>query len=246
MRASSRLVWVAVVVSAVLGCSSTAERRASVVDEALLQPSVAALVNHTALDADLRSAFRCSAVLTGPTTVLTAFHCVDGVKPRRLDVVVGASDLCRSAGGADRHQVVAVRREPGSDLATLTLESAARSRPAELVDARTGPGVELTVIGWGRQADGRSPCQRVAARVRSQSASRCASALASVNAAWADPLCALPDGGRSTCVGDSGAPAFARSGGSLRVAGVTSSGLGGCGPASLSIYERVDTLANSH
>ncbi|MGW2049058.1 serine protease [Streptomyces sp. NPDC001858] len=204
----------------------------------------------------MRSGQFCGGVAVGPSTVLTAAHClaedVLGGPPGQvadLKVVAGRTDLYSDAG-----QEVSVRSvwvNPGydsasnaGDFAVLTL---AGSLPAAAVigmaaagDAAYEPGSDAVVYGWGDITGfGAYAHSLRAARVHVLADALCEQAYpASADGMYIarSMVCAGEErGGRDACQGDSGGPLVAQG----RLIGLVSWG-SGCGrPGSPGVYTRV-------
>ncbi|MER6955362.1 MULTISPECIES: serine protease [unclassified Streptomyces] len=204
----------------------------------------------------MRSGQFCGGVAVGPSTVLTAAHCLGedvlGGPPGQvtdLKVVAGRTDLYSDAG-----QEVSVRSvwvNPGydsasnaGDFAVLTL---AGSLPAAAViglaaegDAAYEPGADAVVYGWGDITGfGAYAHSLRAARVHVLADELCEQAYpASADGMYVarSMVCAGEvRGGRDACQGDSGGPLVAQG----RLIGLVSWG-SGCGrPGSPGVYTRV-------
>ncbi|MEU3615202.1 serine protease [Streptomyces sp. NPDC006872] len=204
----------------------------------------------------MRSGQFCGGVAVGPSTVLTAAHCLGedvlGGPPGQvtdLKVVAGRTDLYSDAG-----QEVSVRSvwvNPGydsasnaGDFAVLTL---AGSLPAAAVigmaaegDAAYEPGADAVVYGWGDITGfGAYAHSLRAASVHVLADELCEQAYpASADGMYVarSMVCAGEiRGGRDACQGDSGGPLVAQG----RLIGLVSWG-SGCGrPGSPGVYTRV-------
>ncbi|CCK27004.1 serine protease [Streptomyces davaonensis JCM 4913] len=203
-----------------------------------------------------RSGQFCGGVAVGPSTVLTAAHCMGedvlGAPPDQLDdlkVIAGRTDLRTGEG-----QEIDVREtwvNPGyddvtnaGDFAVLTL---AEPLPRESVIAMAAagdrayePGTSAMVYGWGDATGGGDYADGLrAARVHVLSDSRCERAYpgGGDSAYLADSMLCAGEvlGGRDACQGDSGGPLVAEG----RLIGLVSWG-SGCGrPGSPGVYTRV-------
>ncbi|MGW1268356.1 serine protease [Streptomyces sp. NPDC002491] len=204
----------------------------------------------------MRSGQFCGGVAVGPTTVLTAAHCMGeealGGPPERvsdLRVVAGRTDLYSDAG-----QEVSVRSvwvnprydssSNAGDFAVLTLaeplpaEAAIRMAPAG--DAAYQPGGEALVYGWGDTTGFGAYAHTLrAAPVHVLADSLCERAYpgSSEGSYRAQSMVCAGEsrGGRDACQGDSGGPLVAQG----RLIGLVSWG-SGCGrPGSPGVYTRV-------
>ncbi|WP_438874215.1 serine protease [Streptomyces calidiresistens] len=203
---------------------------------------------------EARSGQFCGGALVGPTTVVTAAHCLDprllGVRPERLPdlrVIVGRDDL-RRAGDGREVAVAAIRVDPRynpwtniGDLAVLELAEAlpaARTLPvARAGDPAYAAGTPARVLGWGdTRGDGSHSPVLLAADVRMVSDAECATAYPGGpegRFVRGEMVCAgLPAGGADACQGDSGGPLVADG----RLVGLVSWGVG-CGlPGKPGVY----------
>ncbi|MDI3402484.1 S1 family peptidase [Streptomyces cavernicola] len=206
-----------------------------------------------------RSGQFCGGAVVGPSTVLTAAHCMSedvlGVPPSRvpdLKVVAGRGDLRTDTGSEVTVSRVRVNEEydnltNAGDVAVLTLAKplpeASVVSMADAGDAAYQPGTEASVYGWGdTTGDGDYARTLRAARVKVLADSVCEQAYpGSADGKYmADSmLCAgEPAGGRDACQGDSGGPLVARG----RLIGLVSWG-SGCGQAgNPGVYTRISDV----
>jgi trypsin len=114
----------------------------------------------------------CDGTLTGPTTVVTAAHCVLGRPVSSMLVVGGRTDLGQITPGDTVSGVSDVQLPPtfvaaqrGQDIATLTLQEPFPYRPLPLATAADTadyqPGTVGTVLGWGQVGDASSDTSTV-------------------------------------------------------------------------------------
>lgn len=210
----------------------------------------------------MRSGQFCGGVVVGPTTVVTAAHCVAedvlGAPPNRagdLRVVVGRTDLY-----SDQGREIAVREtwvNPAYDSATnagdfavLTLAEplpeASAIGMAGPGDAAYRPGTEAVITGWGDTTGfGAYPRRLRAAHVHVLADALCERAYpGSADGRYlsASMVCAGEErGGRDACQGDSGGPLVAQG----RLIGLVSWG-SGCGrPGNPGVYTRVSEIVRA-
>jgi secreted trypsin-like serine protease len=200
----------------------------------------------------MRAGQFCGGAAVGPTTVLTAAHCLNeevlGGPPERvrdLKVIAGRTDLLSGREG----QEIAVRRtwvNPAydgvsntGDFAVLTLAEPLRGDSVISMAADGDPaytaGGAATVYGWGDTG-------LRAARVRVLPDALCEEAYPGGSDGTYDAtsmLCAgEAEGGRDACQGDSGGPLVAQG----RLIGLVSWGIG-CGRAgNPGVYMRVSDI----
>ena len=103
--------------------------------------------------------YHCSGAVIAPTKVLTAGHCVDGIRPSNLAVITGRFKLSDASTGRVYGVAAAVphpdyHREQIHDVGVITLNTRTFSPPVALPTAAEGlsygyPGQFLRVGGWG-------------------------------------------------------------------------------------------------
>ncbi|MET8165001.1 serine protease [Streptomyces sp. NPDC005329] len=204
----------------------------------------------------MRSGQFCGGVAVGPSTVLTAAHCMGedvlGAPPGQvadLKVVAGRTDLYSDTG-----QEVSVRSvwvnpayDSSSNIGDFAVLTLAEPLPAGAVIAMAGEGdpayaagTDAVVYGWGDATGfGAYPRALRAARVHVLADAQCEQAYPGTSDGTYDArsmVCAgEARGGRDACQGDSGGPLVAQG----RVIGLVSWG-SGCGrPGSPGVYTRV-------
>ncbi|MFD6416541.1 S1 family peptidase [Streptomyces sp. NPDC060194] len=208
---------------------------------------------------DERSGQFCGGALVGPTTVVTAAHCLGrdvlGVPLRRLTdltVLAGRTDLRGDAGREITVRSVRINPayDPASNAGDLAVLTLAEALPAEdaVPLARAGdpayrPGTRATVYGWGDTTGrGDYATSLRAASVGVLPDTTCERAYpGDGNGTYRrrSMLCAgETEGGRDACQGDSGGPLVAEG----RLIGLVSWG-NGCGEAgSPGVYTRVSAV----
>ncbi|MFD7456326.1 MULTISPECIES: S1 family peptidase [unclassified Streptomyces] len=203
-----------------------------------------------------RSGQFCGGVAVGPTTVLTAAHClaedVLGAPPnqvRDLKIIAGRTDLRTTQG-----QEIAVRQswvnpayDDGSNAGDFAVLSLAESLPQGAVVGMAGagypayePGTGATVYGWGdATGTGDYAYGLRAAQVHVLPDTLCETAYPGGSdgsyLSRAMVCAGEAAGGRDSCQGDSGGPLVAQG----RLIGLVSWG-SGCGqPNSPGVYTRI-------
>jgi len=157
MTPSSRLLLLAIGASLIAPASTSAIVGGSPAAPGRW-PWMAALVSPYAPDG--ASGFTCGGTVIAPRRVLTAAHCVLGVAPSQLAVVVGRQRLSESGGKTIPVSGVAVfpgyaagQRQP-LDAAIVTLAEDAGVAPVRLATAADAaawaPGTPGWVTGWGQ------------------------------------------------------------------------------------------------
>ena len=201
----------------------------------------------------------CGGVAVGPTTVLTAAHCMGedvlGAPPEQvsdLRVIAGRTDLLSDQGVeiAVREAWVNPGYDPQSNAGDFAVLTLAEPLPQDAVIAMSAagepayePGTRATVYGWGDVTGGGDYARRLrAAHVHLMSDERCGEAYpgGGDGTYLADSmLCAGEErGGRDSCQGDSGGPLVAEG----KLVGLVSWG-SGCGRAGQpGVYTRVSEV----
>lgn len=201
----------------------------------------------------------CGGVAVGPTTVLTAAHCMGenvlGAPPERVRdfrVIAGRTDLLSDQGAEIpvREAWVNPGYDPDTNAGDFVVLTLAEPLPQSAVigmaatgDPAYAAGTRATVYGWGDITGGGDYARSLrAARVHVMSDTRCQEAYPGTAEGTyrADSmLCAGEErGGRDSCQGDSGGPLVAQG----KLIGLVSWG-NGCGrPGWPGVYTRVSDV----
>ncbi|MET8135537.1 serine protease [Streptomyces sp. NPDC005251] len=204
----------------------------------------------------------CGGVVIGPTTVVTAAHCLGddvlGAPPRQagdLKVIAGREDLTTGDGKEIPVRDIWVNPHYDSDtnagdFGVLTLAeplpAASAIRMAPSGDPAYEPGTAAVVYGWGDLTGGGDYASSLrAADVHVLSDSSCERAYPGSEAGTYDAVSMVcagePAGGHDACQGDSGGPLVAQG----RLIGLVSWG-SGCGRAgSPGVYTRVSEVVQA-
>lgn len=200
-------------------------------------PFMTALLDETISGTDWYKQY-CGGSLIASTWVLTAAHCVEGMRAADLAVAVGRTQLSNTSQG-QRRAVAAIYVHPrygspttyANDAALLQLSTAVTGiTPIRVAgsadDVHEAAGAYLTVIGWGNTSTAGTtyPEDLQEVDVPVVSDSQCARAYGSSLDA-ATMLCAGA-AGLDSCQGDSGGPLFATTGSGRVQMGIVSWGNG--------------------
>ena len=88
----------------------------------------------------------CTAFLVGPQVAMTAAHCLDGLEPDQVHLLLGYD-----RGSWQQHlRAGSFWRSPdGEDIAALCLKELANAAPLAVTAGGVAPGEELSVLGYG-------------------------------------------------------------------------------------------------
>ena len=88
----------------------------------------------------------CTAFLVAPQVAMTAAHCLDGLEPDQVHLLLGYD-----RGGWQQHlRADGFWRSPdGKDLAALCLTQPANAAPLAVTAGEVAPGEELSILGYG-------------------------------------------------------------------------------------------------
>lgn len=209
--------------------------------------------------ADAGDAHFCGGSVVNDTWILTAAHCIAGLKPHMLVVTTGTNTLGSSEG--QRRNVKRIlymtngfdRKTFENDIALLELRSpllfdgqAASPKSIALSDAATdeailAPDAILTVSGWGATGEGGDVVKTLRfVEVPPVNHTDCNAPLSYDGSISANMICAgFLSGAQDSCQGDSGGPLTGRSNGTAIQTGIVSWGEGCARPRKPGVYTRV-------
>ncbi len=192
----------------------------------------------------------CGASLIGSQWIMTAAHCVEGLRPDQLEVFIGDINLLSEQASRVAVQAIHVHSGYASqgapDAALLQLQQPLGFTPLPLLPAGSGleaAGTPVTVIGWGQLSEtggSSNLLQEVDLSVISDSLCR---SVYGNNVNFTYEICAgYLEGGKDSCFGDSGGPLMVRQGGVLKQLGVVAGGAGCARPEIPGVYTRLPKI----
>lgn len=217
------------------------------------EPWLAALIYKAAKDND--NGYFCAGTLIAPQFVLTAAHCLEGLRPQQIEINVGKFDLTSAEGEVIQAKKLYLHKdfEPSviinGDVAVIELERPATTGaflpPITAASAQFAePGDMARTVGWGllRWLDNHTTDIPHGINYPITTERQCRAGYEGDNQINADNICAgLLTGQASSCNGDSGSALIVKSddGSQAYQAGIVSAGAT-CGAISkYTIFTRV-------
>ncbi|XP_041972083.1 chymotrypsin-2-like [Aricia agestis] len=150
----------------------------------------------------------CGASVVTPKVILTAAHCVEGMRPQFMRAVVGTNQLRAGGKSYSIRKIVSHEEYDGdvivNDIAIVftnkEIQFSETVDAVELNDEPVEAGEELLLTGWGTTSyPGRVPNDLMQLELKAVSYEDCKAAHESVNAVFETQICAISKEGEGAC-----------------------------------------------